>query len=92
MTVEGYQPRLRAGVHTGRPRVVGRDYLGVDVNIAARVAGAAGGGEVLVSGPALDTVDRDAYTLRRRRFRAKGAPPDLQVFSVAPRLSAGQDL
>ena len=35
---EGYRPALRAGVHIGRPRKLGGDYIGVDVNIAARVA------------------------------------------------------
>jgi class 3 adenylate cyclase len=58
----------------------------VDVNVAARVAAAAGGGEVLVSGPALANVDTDRYTVRRRRgFRAKGTPSDLEVYSVVPR-------
>ena len=50
--VEGHTPTLRAGVHLGRPRRVGGDYLGVDVNIAARVGEAAKAGEVLVSDPA----------------------------------------
>ena len=36
--VDGYVPRIRAGIHVGRPRKVGKDYFGVDVNIAARVA------------------------------------------------------
>src|SRR3954452_23847503 len=35
--VAGHRPRMRAGVHTGRPRRLGGDYLGVDVNIAARI-------------------------------------------------------
>ena len=35
------------------------DYLGVDVNVAARVADGASGGEFLVSGDALDELDRD---------------------------------
>ena len=35
--VEGYRPELRAGVHRGTPRKVKRDFLGIDVNIAARV-------------------------------------------------------
>src|SRR5205807_2758257 len=35
---EGYRPRIRAGVHVGRPRKIGGDYLGVDVNVAARLA------------------------------------------------------
>jgi class 3 adenylate cyclase len=73
-------------LHSGHPRKVGRDYIGVDVNVAARVAGAAAGGEVLVSGPALDDVDAELYTVRRRRgFRAKGTPADLKVYSVVPR-------
>lgn len=42
ITVDGYRPALRAGLHTGKPRE-GDDYLGVDVNIAARVADAAAG-------------------------------------------------
>src|SRR4051794_39606279 len=47
--VGGHAPALRAGVHLGRPRRVGSDYLGVDVNIAARVGESAKGDEVLVS-------------------------------------------
>jgi class 3 adenylate cyclase len=86
ITIEGYRPQLRTGLHAGTPRRVGRDYLGVDVNVAARVAAAASGGEVLASGQALATVDTDRYTLRRRRwFRAKGAPKGLEVYSVVPR-------
>lgn len=86
ITLDGYRPQLRTGLHRGRPRRVGRDYLGVDVNIAARVADAASAGEVLVSGPALADVDTDRYTVRRRRrFRAKGAPKELDVYSIVPR-------
>src|SRR4051812_7022264 len=55
--VDGYDPRLRAGVHWGRPRRIGGDYLGVDVNIAARLAQEAGAGEVLVSGAVNDRVE-----------------------------------
>lgn len=82
--VGGHQPRLRAGVHVGRPRKVGGDYLGTDVNIAARVADAAGPGEVLVSDATLEAIDRDGLSVRRRRrFRAKGAPREMEVYSVA---------
>jgi predicted ATPase/DNA-binding SARP family transcriptional activator len=42
--------RLRIGVHTGRLRATGGVYWGEDVHYAARVAGAAHGGQVLVSG------------------------------------------
>ena len=39
---DGYEPKLRAGLHIGKPRKIGGDYLGVDVNIAARLAENAG--------------------------------------------------
>jgi adenylate cyclase len=86
LEVAGYRPALRAGLHLGRPRKLGGDYLGVDVNIAARVCDAASGGEVLISETAHDRLDHDDFTLRRRRrFRAKGAPKDLEVYAVEPR-------
>lgn len=85
----GLQPRLRAGLHSGQPRRMGRDYLGADVNIAARIAEAARAGEVLVSGDALAAIDaeqRDRLEIKRRRaFRAKGAPPGLKVYRVVVR-------
>ena len=81
--VEGHRPRLRAGVHAGRPRRLGGDYLGADVNITARLAEAADGGELLVSQVVLDHVDTAALEMRRkRRFKAKGAPRELEVYAV----------
>jgi adenylate cyclase len=80
--LDGYRPQMRAGIHVGRPRRIGGDYLGTDVNIAARVAEAASGGEVLVSEPLCERLDRDALKLKRRRFRAKGTPSGLTVFRV----------
>jgi adenylate cyclase len=84
--VSGYQPRIRSGIHFGRPRRIRGDYLGVDVNIAARVAGAAGAEEVLISEAVYERLGDGEFDVRRRRwFRAKGAPKDLQVFSVSPK-------
>ena len=83
MDVDGYEPALRAGLHVGRPRHLGGDYLGVAVNVAARVAEAAKAGEVLISETARERLPPDAYPLRkRRRFKAKGAPDDLAVYAV----------
>jgi adenylate cyclase len=85
LEISGYRPTLRAGLHVGRPRRLGGDYIGVDVNIAARIAAAATGGEILASGQACARLGDDAFRVgRRRRFRAKGAPSDLEVYSVAP--------
>jgi adenylate cyclase len=82
--VAGYRPKLRAGIHLGRPRALGGDYFGVDVNIAARVAVAAGGGEVLISDAARKRLEDESVQLKRRwRFQAKGAPKDLKVYAAS---------
>ena len=41
--------RIRIGMHTGEARLGGDDYIGVDVNRAARISAAVHGGQVLVS-------------------------------------------
>jgi adenylate cyclase len=85
---ELHAPGLRAGVHLGRPRKLGGDYFGVDVNVAARVAAAAGGGEVLVSDTVREQLDPTEIATRRRwRFKPKGAPKGLQAY-VAERQPA----
>jgi adenylate cyclase len=81
----GYRPVMRAGIHIGRPRRLGDDYLGTDVNIAARVAEAATGGEVLVSDSVRERLGEDQFRLKRRRFKAKGAPSELSVYSIKRR-------
>ena len=80
--VEGYVPRLRTGVHLGRPRKIGGDYFGVDVNIAARLAEAAEPNEILISDRTLAALDSSALISTQRRFAAKGAPPDLTAHAV----------
>jgi adenylate cyclase len=82
--VDGYSPRMRAGIHWGRPRKLGGDYLGVDVNVAARVTDAAKAGQVLVSDALLTRIDREVIqTGRAKRLRANGAPADLRVAQVS---------
>jgi adenylate cyclase len=84
--VEGYQPTQRAGVHHGSPRKVKGDFLGVDVNIAARVGDAARGGEVLVSDTVRDELDGRRFKFGSERpLDAPGAPADLTVSSVKRR-------
>ena len=80
----GQIPRMRAGVHWGSPRKLGGDYLGVDVNIAARVSAAAKADQVLVSDVLLARVELDGLkTGRSKRLRADGAPRDLHVVQVS---------
>ena len=81
--VDGYQPQMRAGVHHGRPRKLGGDYLGVDVNIAARVADSAKGGQLLVSEPVCQMLEDGFFEVGRpKRLKAEGAPKDLRVCEI----------
>jgi predicted ATPase/class 3 adenylate cyclase len=45
----GERVRVRIGIHTGSPTLHDGAYVGMDVHLAARVAGAAHGGQVLIS-------------------------------------------
>jgi class 3 adenylate cyclase len=90
--VEGYTPRMRVGIHTGRPQRIGSDWLGIDVNIAARVMERATRGELVVSQATLERIsDEDldslgvqAKRLRRQVFAAKqdGVPADLVMYRL----------
>jgi class 3 adenylate cyclase len=82
--VDGYSPRMRAGVHWGRPRKLGGDFLGVDVNVAARVTDAAKAGQVLVSDALLPKIDGGGVRAgRTKRLRAEGAPSGLRVAEIS---------
>lgn len=82
--VSGYRPLMRTGIHLGRPRKIGGDYFGVDVNIAARLVGAAEPGEILVSDRALRALGADDLTTDERRVSAKGVPENLLAHAVRP--------
>jgi adenylate cyclase len=82
--LEGWRPQMRAGIHWGSPRRLGGDYLGVDVNVAARVVEAAKADGILVSDVLLARIDLDGLkTGRAKRLRADGAPRDLHVVRVS---------
>ncbi|MBS9533066.1 adenylate/guanylate cyclase domain-containing protein [Mycobacterium sp. M1] len=93
--VDGYTPKMRAGIHTGHPHRLADDWLGVDVNIAARVMERAVKGGVMVSGPTLqriDPADLDALGVVAKRARRQvlsakptGVPPDLTMYRLRTR-------
>jgi class 3 adenylate cyclase len=95
LDVDGYTPRMRVGIHTGRPQRIGSDWLGVDVNIAARVMERATKGELVVSHATLERIsDEDfdslgvtAKRLRRQLFtnRPNGVPPDFTMYRLKTR-------
>ena len=87
--VANWRPRLRVGLHTGHPRPIGGDYLGVDVNIAARLAESAGAGEILISEATLDGLDPSRVATRRKKNfglkKMKGVPDEIVIYTATPR-------
>lgn len=91
--VEGYTPRMRAGIHTGRPQRIGSDWLGVDVNIAARVMERATRGGLIISGQTLERISAEDLEslgvnikrVRRPVFapRQSGVPAELVMYRVS---------
>ena len=71
-------PSVRTGMHTGSALRRGDDWFGATVNLAARVSGAASGGEVLLSEATHDAAgDIDGIDLvehGRQRFRNIAEP------------------
>jgi adenylate cyclase len=76
--------RLRAGVHTGEAVVTADDLIGHDVNVAARVAAAARGGQALATVAVRDAVGdlRGVRFGRARRRSFKGVEHAVQVCAV----------
>jgi predicted ATPase/Tfp pilus assembly protein PilF len=66
--------RVRIGVHTGRPHVGREGYVGEDVHLAARIAAAGHGGQVLVSQATRTLVTRELADLGEHRVKDFSEP------------------
>ena len=74
---------VKVGLHTGECQFAEGDITGIAVHIAARVLGAAGPGEVLVSGTVRDLLlGSDLRFEDRGRHKLKGIEGEWQLFSV----------
>ena len=77
--------RLRVGLHHGEVRLLGDDVIGHDVNLAARVADSAKGGEILATTDlraAIGTPPPGVVFGRARRRTFKGVDGSVQVCPV----------
>jgi len=82
-TVAALGIQIRAGVHTGECEVIGEKIGGIAVHIGARVAAAAGPGEVLVSSTVKDLVSgSDLRFTDRGTHTLKGVPGEWRLYAV----------
>jgi class 3 adenylate cyclase len=91
----GTRVRVRIGMHTGEAQVHDRDYVGLAVHVAARVAAAAHGGQVLVSRETRDAVGLSAgevafVDLGVHRLKDIALPVQLYRLEAALRIAARQ--
>jgi len=76
---------VRAGVHTGECELQDGKVTGIAVNIGARVAAAAGPGEVLVSRTVKDLVAGSGIAFEGWGAHAlKGVPGEWELFTATP--------
>ncbi|HSL64855.1 MAG TPA: adenylate/guanylate cyclase domain-containing protein [Gaiellaceae bacterium] len=81
--------RVRVGVHTGTALVTGEGYVGEDVHVAARIAAAGHGGQVLVSAAtaalsAAGSVRSRLVALGEHRLKDVEAPVAILQLGDAP--------
>jgi adenylate cyclase len=82
------RPLPRIGVHYGPTLYRDGDYYGREVNLAARVAARAAGGEVLVTRPVVDLAGHHLEFERIGEVRLKGFEQSTELFLAR---SAGED-
>ena len=80
------QLAVRAGVHTGECELQAGKVTGIAVNIGARVAAAAGPGEVLVSGTVKDLVAGSGIEFEEKGVHElKGVPGEWRLYTTGAR-------
>jgi class 3 adenylate cyclase len=83
----GEEPKMRIGLHLGRPELTADGYVGLDVHRAARVMATARGGEIVASAPFTTAVSGAAaagVTLLPLGYQTlKGIPEPEFLYRVA---------
>jgi class 3 adenylate cyclase len=79
----GFAPQVRIGIHAARATDRGGDYTGRAVHTTARLAAAAGAGEIVVSRAALAATGRRFRVVDERSLQLKGLADAVEVATVA---------
>ena len=83
LDVDGFEAVLRAGLHLGAPQPIGGDFIGIDVNIAARLCESARPNEILMTDRIASVLDGAGAELERRPQRKlRGVPDSLALYGV----------
>jgi adenylate cyclase len=80
LSFETFKPALHAGVHVGSPLRIGDDFIGVDVNIAARLCEAAPTDEILISSDVRDRIRSKGREAEPVDASLRGVPETLAIY------------
>jgi class 3 adenylate cyclase len=78
----GFAPRVRIGIHAARATDRGDDYSGRGVHATARIASAAGAGEIIASREALQGASTGFRVYDERKLQLKGLADPVTVANV----------
>jgi class 3 adenylate cyclase len=78
----GFAPKVRIGLHCGDATRKGGDFEGGQIHVAARVAGLAGGDEILISKTACSVSKKDFSGAETRMVTLKGIAEPVEVTSL----------
>lgn len=82
---ESARVKVRVGLHTGRPTLTDAGYVGLAVNVAARICFAAHGGQIMLSKAAQDAVQASQKAVLFRElglFTLRGLPGPEALFQA----------
>ena len=79
---EGYEIRVRMGLHTGEPLVAPPEYVGLEVHRAARIMAAGHGGQVLLSQTTRNLLDPDVAVLDLGEHRLKDLTAPERIYQL----------
>ena len=82
LTARGSRLRVRMGLHTGEPELIGDAYIGIDVNRAARICAAGHGGQILVSRTTRDLVSTGVQFRDLGTYLLAGVEQAERIFEV----------
>jgi class 3 adenylate cyclase len=85
---DGVAPRLRMGLHSGRPSLTASGYIGLAVHTVARVCAVGHGGQVLLTQAALRAVGANLPAglemIRLGPYRLAGLPEAVELVQATP--------
>lgn len=79
---DGVECRLRIGLHSGEPALTDQGYVGLAVNIAARVCALAAGGQVLLTQATREGLPEAELVLVGER-RLRGLPAAEKIYALS---------